>query len=392
VWTREKQGLGLQLLPGDVPFDEASPSLTHMAILGLVRSGHCKFVVSQNVDGLHLRSGMPPDKLAELHGNIFEEQCGACHRVYFRNFDVGGCGFKSTPRRCDDCGGELFDLVLDWEDALPERDFKLARQHALLADVSLALGTSMRVHPAATIPLLTVDKSQRLHSSLSNVAEERIDSFEGVVTDEEAKRLLAMKGSLAIVNLQSTPHDNEATVRVHGRCDRVMKELMRRLQVPIPDFVRVETYYVQQNERRQVRVSSDVFVGNCLFAASLAVTYEDSVTVLTAPQEQWMVDCSHVPVGGVVRLLLRLNANATLEQVCLSHTVTAEAGASQREFEVVRKSFPIGGEDGDDEEWLERDAPPPPAAVPAPEPKRKRAKKEKNKPAEDVKVKIKDEN
>ncbi len=54
VWTREKQGFGLHLLPGDVPFDEASPSLTHMACLALVREDRCKFVVSQNVDGLHL--------------------------------------------------------------------------------------------------------------------------------------------------------------------------------------------------------------------------------------------------------------------------------------------------------------------------------------------------
>jgi mono-ADP-ribosyltransferase sirtuin 6 len=72
VWTRERKGLGLELLPGDVPFDEASPSLTHMAVLALVQSGRCKFVVSQNVDGLHLRSGLQTEKLAELHGNIFQ--------------------------------------------------------------------------------------------------------------------------------------------------------------------------------------------------------------------------------------------------------------------------------------------------------------------------------
>ena len=45
VWTREQRGLGLDLLPGDVPFEEASPTLTHMAVLGLVRAGLCKYVV-----------------------------------------------------------------------------------------------------------------------------------------------------------------------------------------------------------------------------------------------------------------------------------------------------------------------------------------------------------
>lgn len=128
VWTRERRGLGLQLLPDDVPFEEASPSLTHMAIVGLVRAGRVRFVVSQNVDGLHLRSGLPSEQLAELHGNIFQERCEHCERVYFRNFDVGGVGFAATGRRCDaPCGGELVDMVLDWQDALPDRDLTLAR-------------------------------------------------------------------------------------------------------------------------------------------------------------------------------------------------------------------------------------------------------------------------
>ncbi len=373
VWTREKQGLGLKLMDGDVPFDEASPSLTHMAILGLVRSGRCKFVVSQNVDGLHLRSGMPPELLAELHGNIFQEQCEQCYKVFFRNFDVGGCGFKATPRRCDACGGELFDLVLDWEDALPERDFRLARQHSLLADVSLALGTSMRVHPAATIPLLTVDKSQRLHSSLSNVAEEKIGSFDGIVAENEAKRLTSRDGSLAIVNLQPTPHDKEAAVRVHGRCDRVMKELMRRLKLPIPDFVRNETYYVRQSAARKLLVSSDLFVGNCLFAQSVMAcvgSEGNSQEVLIAPQERYEFDCSSASVGTVVLIVIRLNANATLSEVRMSHTITVEASVTDQQAEVVRKSFPTDEPGVGEDAWLERDLP----RVVAPEPRSKKSR------------------
>lgn len=95
VWTRERNGLGLQLLPGDVPFDEASPSLTHMAILALVQSGKCKFVVSQNVDGLHLRSGMEMDKLAELHGNIFQVSLLCCSSFYSKKVEGTMCELLS---------------------------------------------------------------------------------------------------------------------------------------------------------------------------------------------------------------------------------------------------------------------------------------------------------
>ena len=45
------------------------PTLAHMAIKKLVDDGLVKFVVSQNTDGLHLKSGIPVEKIAELHGN-----------------------------------------------------------------------------------------------------------------------------------------------------------------------------------------------------------------------------------------------------------------------------------------------------------------------------------
>ena len=372
VWTREKAGLGLALLPGDVPFAEASPSLTHMAILGLVRAGRCSFVVSQNVDGLHLRSGLAPEKLAELHGNIFQERCADCGKEFFRNFDVGGCGFKRTPRQCGECGGDLFDMVLDWEDQLPERHFSLARRHSLLANVSLALGTSMRVHPAATIPLLTADKTQRKHANLSGV--ERVEEDFGEIVDPATcKKLLSKNGVFAIINLQPTPHDQEAAVRVHGRCDRVMMEVMRRLRIPIPDFVRMETVYLRQSSDRRLLVSTDVFVGNLLFARAVSVALPDGAVLrLTDECQRFEFDCSAVPVGSQVSVHVVLNGNATLSELRMQHTMSEGESVTQQEFEMVRKTFPF---DENEDAWLEKDDPPS-AAVVDNEPQNKRIKEE----------------
>lgn len=64
----------------NISFTDAIPSKTHMALKALVDSGHVKYVVSQNIDGLHLKSGLQREFLAELHGNMFVENCNKCHR------------------------------------------------------------------------------------------------------------------------------------------------------------------------------------------------------------------------------------------------------------------------------------------------------------------------
>lgn len=58
------------------------------ALLALVQAGKVSHIVSQNVDGLHLRSGVPRARLAELHGNCFVERCALCGREFVRDWEV----------------------------------------------------------------------------------------------------------------------------------------------------------------------------------------------------------------------------------------------------------------------------------------------------------------
>ncbi|KAK9268823.1 hypothetical protein L1049_000587 [Liquidambar formosana] len=108
---------GKALPEASLPFHRAMPSMTHMALVELEKAGFLKFVISQNIDGLHLRSGIPREKLAELYGNSFMEICPSCGVEYLRDFEVETIGMKETSRRCSNvkCGAKLKDTVLDWE-------------------------------------------------------------------------------------------------------------------------------------------------------------------------------------------------------------------------------------------------------------------------------------
>ena len=70
------------------PIINALPSPTHMAIVQLHKQNIVKYTVSQNIDGLHRRSGLPPSQLAELHGNTNLETCQKCKRQYLRDFET----------------------------------------------------------------------------------------------------------------------------------------------------------------------------------------------------------------------------------------------------------------------------------------------------------------
>jgi mono-ADP-ribosyltransferase sirtuin 6 len=73
VWTRRDKGLPPP--KSKVPYDQVKPNPSHYAIVELLKMGKLDYLISQNVDGLHIKSGIPFDKLAELHGNQFFMKC-----------------------------------------------------------------------------------------------------------------------------------------------------------------------------------------------------------------------------------------------------------------------------------------------------------------------------
>ncbi len=69
------------------------------------------------------------------------------------------------------CRGRLRDMVLDWDDALPEDDLKASEQHASNAQLALCLGTSLQVRPANSLPLRTVKAGMSAASRVMSATE-----------------------------------------------------------------------------------------------------------------------------------------------------------------------------------------------------------------------------
>ncbi|CAF3746670.1 unnamed protein product [Rotaria sp. Silwood1] len=205
---------------------KAIPSLAHMALVALQRQGRLKCVISQNCDGLHLRSGLNPTNLAELHGNMNLELCSKCETKYLRDFDTVGIQSHYTGRQCDtrNCRGRLKDSIIDFGEDLPQDALDKAFDHAEQADLCLVLGSSLTVTPAADIPERVVERKQKL----------------------------------VIGNLQRTPLHKVATLNIHAFSDAIMKGIMERLNIPIPTWIVRRRIHVtsqpSSNKQNQYRI------------------------------------------------------------------------------------------------------------------------------------------
>ena len=170
MWTRRDAGLPPPRWR--VPPDRVEPNASHSSLVELQRLGKLRFLITQNTDNLHRRSGIRPELLAELHGNGRLMRCLGCDRVHGRK-ETGwdprrwGPGYRAQKPMlgqpvCAGCGGRLISSVVNFGDPMPQREMELAEQHARGCDLMLALGTSLRVAPAAGLVGLALGSGARV--------------------------------------------------------------------------------------------------------------------------------------------------------------------------------------------------------------------------------------
>jgi NAD-dependent SIR2 family protein deacetylase len=185
LWTRRDKGLPPKT--GDRPWDTADPNSGHMALVELQKIGKLKFLISQNVDNLHLKSGLPFDLLAELHGNISRLRCRKCQRTFDRSLGKKMC----------DCGGSLVSSVVDFGMSLPARDLSISFEESTKSDLFVVVGSSLVVTPAADMP----------------------------------REALRAGAKLVIINAGKTPFDTMAHIRFQEQIGEVLPPAVKRLKI-----------------------------------------------------------------------------------------------------------------------------------------------------------------
>ena len=132
----------------------AQPSTGHHALAALVASGKMLAVITQNVDGLHLASGVPSQKIVELHGNGTYASCLSCGQRHELEGVRERFESTGTPPECDSCGGIVKSATISFGQSMPEGPMRRAQELTLSCDLFLAIGSSLVVYPAAAFPAL----------------------------------------------------------------------------------------------------------------------------------------------------------------------------------------------------------------------------------------------
>jgi len=206
IWTLEKKGVKSS---ESISFASAKPTYSHHALKALIDANRVHFIISQNIDGLFLKTGIQRKHLSELHGNFYLDECNLCSTRYIRQSPSPTMGLKLSNMPCKrprrPCRGTLRDTILDWEDQLPLTELEAAEDNALLSDLSICLGSSLQIDPAGKLPFIKTKSKSLTRKTV-------------------------------IINLQSTKYDKKADLVIHDYIDNVLDKLCEQLRLKVNSY------------------------------------------------------------------------------------------------------------------------------------------------------------
>ena len=175
---------------------DAKPNPAHYAIAELDRLGKLDCVITQNVDNLHHKAGVPAEKVFELHGNVQWAICLNCGQRYpFEHIKARLEGGEEIPE-CEQCQGMLKPDAVLFGEQLPAAVLQEASRRSSDCDLFIVVGSTLVVYPAAYMPIYAVRGGAKL----------------------------------IIVNLSDTPMDAEAAVLIRAKAGEAMSQIVERVK------------------------------------------------------------------------------------------------------------------------------------------------------------------
>ena len=174
----------------------AEPNPGHHAIAELNELGKLDCVITQNVDYLLQKAGVPDDKVFELHGNNKWIKCLSCgNRYVFEQIKARLDAGEESPD-CEVCHGILKPEIIFFGESLPAETLQEAANRSNNCDLFIVIGSSLVVYPAAYMPMYAVGSGAKL----------------------------------VIINLSSTPMDEQATVLIRANSGEVMPLIVQKVR------------------------------------------------------------------------------------------------------------------------------------------------------------------
>ena len=170
-------------------FDSAQPNQGHQVLSKWELDGRLQAVITQNIDGLHQLAGS--QTVLELHGTARHVTCLDCEARFDAGEMVAKFQTDNTPPTCSKCGGITKHATVSFGQSLPadvlDRSMDLSRQ----SDFFLAMGSSLQVQPAASLPIIAREGSARV----------------------------------VIINRDSTPYDDLADAVIHASIGETLRQI-----------------------------------------------------------------------------------------------------------------------------------------------------------------------
>ena len=165
----------------------AKPNIGHKVIAELYSANKVNYVLTQNIDNLHHDSGIAPDKIIELHGNSTYARCLDCKKRYELDYIKKKLEDKNNnytqPPKCVDCKGIIKSATISFGQPMPEKEMRIAKEASINCDLFIAIGSSLKVYPAAGLPILARNNGAKL--VILNREPTELDSIANEVINKE---------------------------------------------------------------------------------------------------------------------------------------------------------------------------------------------------------------